>query len=247
MCTLAVAWQVDRRWPLVVAANRDERLGRAAEPWGLRQPPLGPRYAAPLDRVGGGTWIGVSARGVFAALTNHHVQGGHGFPDPRRRSRGELVVRALAHGSAAEAREALAGEDAARWNPFHLLVADGAQGFLWLYDGAESALVDLGPGLHVVTESDAEGRGPRGDLLRARWPLEPEPARLRELLVQHDPDPLAATCLHLDARDYGTRSAAVLRLAPALDASELWVAEGRPCTTPFDDRSRLLRELARAA
>jgi hypothetical protein len=36
----------------------------------------------------------------------------------------------------------------------------------------------------------------------------------------------------------------VLRLAATLDASELLVADGRPCTTPLEDRSRLLRELA---
>lgn len=246
MCTLAVAWRTDRRWPVVVAANRDERLKRAAEPWGLRESGLGPRYAAPLDRVGGGTWIGVSARGVFAGLTNHHARQG-GFPDLRRRSRGELVVQALGQESAAAARGLFAGGDAARYNPFHLLVADGAQAFLWLYDGAQAALVDLGPGLHVVTESDAEGRGPRGELVRSRWPLEPDPARLRELLVHHAPSPLEATCVHLDDHDYGTRSSSVLRLAPTLEASELWVAEGRPCITPFDDRSRLLADLARSA
>ena len=246
MCTLAVAWRTDRRWPIVVAANRDERLRRAAEPWGLREPGIGPRYAAPLDRVGGGTWIGVSARGVFAGLTNHHAPGG-GFPDHRRRSRGELVVQALGHGSAAEARAAFAAEDAVRYNPFHLLVADAEEAFLWLYDGEQAALVDLGPGLHVVTESDAEGRGPRGELVRSRWPLEPDPAQLRDLLVQHAASPRDATCIHLDEHDYGTRSSTVLRLAPALAASELWVAEGRPCITPFDDRSRLLADLARSA
>lgn len=244
MCTLAVAWRTDRRWPIVVAANRDERLRRAAEPWGLREPGLGPRYAAPLDRVGGGTWVGVSSRGVFAGLTNHYAPEG-GFPDARRRSRGELVVQALGHASAAAARDDLAGAEAARYNPFHLLVADAEQAFLWLYDGAEAVLVDLGPGLHVVTEHDAEGRGPRGELVRARWPLQSEPARLRELLTHHAASPREATCLHLDDRDYGTRSSAVLRLAPALEASELWAAEGRPCTTPFDDRSQLLVELAR--
>ncbi|HVI73489.1 MAG TPA: NRDE family protein [Anaeromyxobacteraceae bacterium] len=244
MCTLAVAWRTDRRWPIVVAANRDERLRRAAEPWGLREHGLGPRYAAPLDRVGGGTWIGVSARGVFAGLTNHHATEG-GFPDPRRRSRGEIVVQALGHARAAEARAAFAVADAARYNPFHLLVADAEAAFLWLYDGAETALIDLGPGLHVVTEQDAEGRGARGDFVRSRWPIDSDLARLRELLAHHAPSPREAVCIHLDERDYGTRSSSVIRLAPSLQASELWVSEGRPCTTPFDDRSQLLADLAR--
>jgi len=47
-----------------------------------------------------------------------------------------------------------------------------------------------------------------------------------------------------DDPSYGTRSAAVLRLAATLAASEIHVADGRPCTTPFEDRSRLLAALA---
>jgi len=246
MCTLAVAFQTDRRWPLLVAANRDERLGRAAEGWALRESARGPRFAAPRDLVGGGTWIGVSAHGLFAALTNHHASG-PGFPDLSRRSRGELVVRALAQPDAAAAREDLAREDAARYNPFHLVVADASRAILWKYDGERAELSELGPGLHIVTESDAEERGPRAELVRARWPLDPDPARLRDVLVQHAPSPRDATCIHLDRQDYGTRSATVLRLAPALSASDLWVADGRPCTSPFEDRSDLLAALARSA
>jgi uncharacterized protein with NRDE domain len=223
MCTLAVAFQTDRRWPLLVAANRDERLGRAAQGWALREPARGPRHAAPRDLVAGGTWIGVSAAGVFAAVTNFHT--GHP-PDPARRSRGELVPRALEHATAAGAREALAALDAAAWNPFHLLVADADV---------------LGPGLHVVTESAPDDRGPRGETVRARWPLDPDPSRLRDLLAVHA-DGRAGTCIHADPV-YGTRSSTVLRLAPAVGASELFAVDGHPCEAPLEDRSRLLHAL----
>jgi hypothetical protein len=46
---------------------------------------------------------------------------------------------------------------------------------------------------------------------------------------------------------YGTRSSAVLRLAPDLAASDLFVADGRPCLAPLEDRSDLLAALARTA
>ena len=217
MCTLAVAFQVDRRWPIVVAANRDERLARAAEGWAVREPAAGPRYAAPRDVLAGGTWIGVSEAGVFAAVTNHHAPGK--ASDRARRSRGELVGRALAHRTAREARAALAVGSAAAYNPFHLLVADSAAAFLWHFDGDGGALEDLSPGLHVVTESAADGRCPRGELVRARWPVEPDPGRLRALLTVHGAG-REATCIHRGPQ-YGTRSSTVLRLAPSLDASEL--------------------------
>jgi hypothetical protein len=244
MCTLAISLGADRRWPVVVAANRDERLGRAAEGWALRATPGGVRWAGPRDAQAGGTWIGVSATGVVAALTNFHAPFDW-YPDPARRSRGELVPRALEAPSAAGAREALAPLDPSAWNPFHLVVADPGSAFLWWYDGERSGLEPLGPGLHLVTEDSPTGAGPRGDLVRTRWPLDLSPARLRELLAGHGQPPWDFPCLHLgDA--YGTRSGAILRLAPALDHSELYVADGAPCTAPFEDRSGLLAALARS-
>lgn len=246
MCTLAVALRADRRWPLVVAANRDERLGRPAAGWAVREGRAGIRHAAPGDLLAGGTWIGVSALGLFAALTNYHAPL-EWYPDPARRSRGELVGLALAARSARAAREALAAAPAERWNPFHLLVADAEGAFLWWYDGERAGVRELAPGLHVVTERSPDGSCPRGDLVRARWPVEPSVAQLRELLTVHGPAASpAATCIHGDPA-YGTRSSAILRLAVDLRASELFVADGRPCAAPHEDRSALLAELARTA
>src|SRR5574338_22292 len=180
MCTLAVAVGSDRRWPLVVAANRDERLGRPAEGWALRDGAAGIRYAAPRDLHAGGTWIGLSERGVFAGVTNYHAPAAW-YPAPERQSRGDLVPLALSAPDAEAARAALADVDAARFNPFHLVVADARSAFLWWYDGDEAHLEPLGPGLHVVTERSPHGRCPRGALhrsderldgtvRRSRWP-----------------------------------------------------------------------------
>ncbi|HEY6005778.1 MAG TPA: NRDE family protein [Anaeromyxobacter sp.] len=245
MCTLAVAFQVDRRWPVVVAANRDERMGRPSQGWALREAKSGVRYAAPGDLLAGGTWMGLSAKGVFAGLTNFHAPF-EWYPDPERRSRGEIIPLALAAPSAAAARARLAQAPAERWNPFHLLVADAQSAFLWWYDGERAALRDLSPGLHVVTERSPEGSCPRGDLVRARWPVEPDVAQLRDLLAIHAADQGSGTCIHGDPA-YGTRSSAVLRVAADLGSSELFVADGRPCVTPLEDRSALVAALARSA
>jgi uncharacterized protein with NRDE domain len=245
VCTLALAFHADRRWPLVVAANRDERLARASEDWALRAPPGATRHAAPRDSVAGGTWIGVGAAGLFAGITNFHSSPGHP-PDPTRRSRGEIVARVLGQPSAAAARELCARTEAPLYNPFHLLVADAATAFLWWFDGEGSSLEDLGPGLHVATERSPHGRDPRGEALRARWPVDPSPVRLRELLGSHALPPGPGVCVH-HGEVYGTRSSAVLRIAPALHHSELYAADGPPCTTPFEDRSDLLVALSRPA
>jgi uncharacterized protein with NRDE domain len=246
VCTLALSFQQDRRWPLIVAANRDERLGRASEGWALRAVAGGGRAAWPRDLVAGGTWIGLSARGLFAALTNYHAPADW-YPDPDRRSRGELVPLALAAPDAAAARAELAGRPAEAWNPFHLAVADARSAFLLWYDGERSGLEPLGPGLHVFTESDRTGSSPRAALVRARWPLDGDVELLHRLLAVHAadaPEPAAATCIHGDPL-YGTRSSTVLRLAPALETSELYVSEARPCLGPLEARADLVGALAR--
>lgn len=245
MCTLAVAWRTDARWPLIAAANRDERLGRPSEGWALRQGRDGVRWAGPRDVQAGGTWIGVGAQGLFAGITNYRLPSDTPS-DPGKRSRGELVARALEQRTAAEARAALASLEADRYNPFHLLVADRRSAFLWWYDGDAFAFEDLAPGLHLVTENSPYGRCPRGEMVRVRWPLDGAVPRLREILASHAEAPRTSVCIHLDPY-YGTRSAAVLRLADSLAHSEIYAADGRPCETPLEDRSALLADLFRTA
>jgi hypothetical protein len=241
VCTIAVAVAADRRWPLVAAANRDERMGRPSEGWALRDLPGGARAAAPRDAVQGGTWIGVSETGLFAAITNYHPPD-EGYPDRSRRSRGELVNRALAARSLEDARAAAEAADPHGYNPFHLVVIAGSRGFVWRYDGERAALEEVGPGLTVVTERDPRGRCSRGDWVRAHWPLDLSPPRLRELLAGHGEPPWNYPCIHLGAI-YGTRSGCILRLGQDLDRSELYVADGSPCAALFEDRSDLLATL----
>jgi hypothetical protein len=122
------------------------------------------------------------------------------------------------------------------------VVADARHALRWRFDGESAATDELAPGLHVVTERTPDGRDPRGEAVRARWPLDPSPERLAALLAAHDPAPERATCVHRDPL-YGTRSAAILRLGPSLELSELHAAEGAPCRAPWEDRSELLGAL----
>ena len=83
MCLLALAWKTDPRWPLVLAANRDEAHGRpslAAHRW-----PDAPEVLGGQDEESGGTWLGVSETGRLAAITNVREPLAN---RPARRSRG---------------------------------------------------------------------------------------------------------------------------------------------------------------
>lgn len=69
MCTLIVLHRCVTGRPLVVAANRDEFFARPAEGPAIRESQTG-RILAPRDLEAGGSWVGLSERGVFAGLTN---------------------------------------------------------------------------------------------------------------------------------------------------------------------------------
>lgn len=87
MCLIAFAIDSHPRYSLVLMANRDEFLSRETEPacfW-----PDAPHLLAGRDRQAGGTWLGVTAAGKLAAITNYR--------DPRSQvidppSRGLLVA-----------------------------------------------------------------------------------------------------------------------------------------------------------
>lgn len=90
MCLIALAYKAHPRFRLILAANRDEFTDRPARPAHFWED--APHILAGRDLRAGGTWLGVSRQGRFAAITNHR--------DLRRPlvggpSRGQLVREAL--------------------------------------------------------------------------------------------------------------------------------------------------------
>lgn len=243
MCTLVLAAHVFEGYPIVVVANRDERLDRASSP-----PSIWPGgFLAPRDDVAGGTWLGVNRAGVFVGITNRYL----GPQDPARASRGTIVAEALALGSARAIRAALAEVPATRHNAFHLVYADAQDVLATVSSGSHVAHLVLGRGIHVITERSF-GAGDdtrRLERIRDAWTRIVGPKtlgaalptldleRLSRLLTDHDEsDPFGATCIHLPGIPYGTRSGAALAIAAdrgaGVQSRMLW-AEGPPCTTPF--------------
>ncbi len=153
MCTLiAIHRRVPGR-PLVIAANRDEYLDRPAEGPAVRATRVG-RVLAPLDLQAGGTWLGLNEQGVFAALTNLPTAD----LDPQRVSRGEVVLDALAAGTAEAAAQRLEGLPTGAYNPFNLFVADAETAHVIAYrDRPEARQLDAG--VHVIGNVEATGPG----------------------------------------------------------------------------------------
>jgi uncharacterized protein with NRDE domain len=161
MCLIVLGWKVLAATPLLLAANRDEfhhRPTAAAEFWSDH-----PTLLAGRDLEAGGTWMGVTETGRFAAVTN--------FRDPAQtapaaRSRGELAVNFLAADLSAEGylrQVALAAEDYAGFN---LLVGDSEE--LWYYSNrlAGESAKPLSPGIYGLSNERLDTPWPK--LLRAR-------------------------------------------------------------------------------
>src|ERR1700722_1741674 len=116
-----MAFGLDPDAPLVVGANRDERLARPATAMGVLRE-SGPRILGGRDEVAGGTWLAVNSDGLVAGLTNRPMPDG---PDPTKRSRGELPLALALHRRADDAvGEFLKNIRPAEYNPAWFLVGD---------------------------------------------------------------------------------------------------------------------------
>lgn len=152
MCIVLFAWQVHDKHPLLVAANRDEFHHRPAEAARWRGDLL-----CGLDLAAGGTWLGVSRAGRFAAVTNYREPIADRLPG--NRSRGMLPMGFLE--SELAPLEYLQGlqADQQEYGGFNLLVSDGRQ-LAWMSNrGAEPQLV--APGIHALSNGQLDTDWPK--------------------------------------------------------------------------------------
>ncbi len=234
MCTVVLLIRPGHVWPLVLAANRDEVLSR---PW---LPPAAywpeqPDVTAGRDRLGGGTWMGVNTRGVMAAVLNRPGSLG---PAAGKRSRGELPLLALTHGSASDAAAAITALNAGAWRSFNLVLADRT-GALFVrglgYGRAEAA--SLVPGLHMVTAHDPDDpESPRVAMHLARFRTAPPPEPGNWRAWQHilsDRSGDAGEQINVVPRGgFGTVCSSLLAL-PKQGPPEWLFAAGPPHEAPF--------------
>lgn len=91
MCLAALSVGQHRRYRFVLAANRDEILARPAARIGWWLPDHGgPAVLGGRDLQGGGSWLGLSAAGRLALVTNVRQPGI--VTDPAAPSRGGIVT-----------------------------------------------------------------------------------------------------------------------------------------------------------
>jgi uncharacterized protein with NRDE domain len=149
MCLVAFAIGASDRWPLVIAANRDEFLARPTLPLARWQTASGQEIISGRDLRAGGTWMGMTPGGRIAFLTNVRQAG----PEAAPRSRGELVTRWLegtsdATGFVAELEKAEGG--GAAFGGFNLVLGD-LKSKVWTWVTNKSVLLSEGATLYAQT------------------------------------------------------------------------------------------------
>jgi len=240
VCTITLAWQLFEAAPVIVAANRDEALGRPSEPPAKRE--WEQTVVAPKDAEAAGTWIGYNEHGVLVALTNRWT----GEKKDGDRSRGLLVRDALGYESAEDAIRYVERDlDTRTYEGFNLLAVDRTSALLVEYDGIQRVR-NLDPGVHVIVNVGADGnyeiparREDAGieqaeNASRLREALTPEPGetgtewldRASAAISDHE----YGVCLHRDG--FGTRSSSLLFLGD--DDVSYQYADGPPCRTPYE-------------
>lgn len=225
MCLIAWRWQPADKTPLVLLANRDEFYARPTR--GLTQWPGSPVIAG-QDLEGGGTWLGMTASGRVAALTNYR--------DPEmmvagRPSRGALVQGFLESTLDAAAFLVELGKYAAQYNPFNLLVFDGKTLAGCESRGEDYRPILLAPGVGCLSNADFDSTWPKVTRLREALAdaLSEEEAtdfKLLSLLENREvaPDALlpatgialeferALSAAFISLPGYGTRASTIVRV-----------------------------------
>lgn len=179
MCLLIFAHKIYPGYPLVLAANRDEFYVRETATsafWAEH-----PNVLAGKDLRAGGTWMGISRQGRFAAITNYR--------DPAAtkaapRSRGELTLGFLTASMSPPLFLSEIGKRASEYAGFNLLLGDGEQ--LWHFSNrgevggyTPNSPEMLQPGLYGLSNAS----------LNTPWPkVELGKQRLAQLMDRPPPD-----------------------------------------------------------
>ena len=202
MCLILLAFKVHQKYPLIVAANRDEYFARptsAAHYWMDHPNIFGGR-----DLQERGTWMGVTATGRFAAVANWSRNNERASD---YRSRGELVREfLLAEDKSLEYVRSIPYSD---YRGCNLIVYDGVDLAFW--SNHENFFTKFDPGYHVLTNANLDNNSPRAKSGLSQFKqlaTKHETNSLLELLGPKKPSQ-DNDCFVL-GDTYGTRSSTIL-------------------------------------
>ena len=173
MCLIVIANNVHPKYNLIFAANRDEfynRPSEQAEFWKEH-----PDLLAGKDLQAGGTWMGITKQGKFAAITNYRDLKNHRNHAP---SRGNLTLDFLINDISPEEYYNRLTPTLNDFNGFNLILGNVDE--LFYFSNKAEGLQKLERDIHGISNA----------ILDTPWPkVEKSKRHLQSLIQQEDTNP----------------------------------------------------------
>lgn len=170
MCLIVFANNTHPKYKLLFAANRDEFYNRPSEQadyWTEH-----PALLAGKDLQAGGTWMGITKQGRFAAITNFRDLKNHKTDAP---SRGNLTLDFLVNDITPEEYFNKLKSTLTNYNGFNLIL--GSVDELYYFSNKTEELQKLESGIHGISNA----------VLDTPWPkVEKSKRHLKSLIQQED-------------------------------------------------------------
>lgn len=173
MCLIVFANNYHPKYKLIFAANRDEFYNRPSSAAGFWKE--NSEILAGRDLQAGGTWMGITKKGKFAAITNFRDLKNHRNDAP---SRGKLTADFLANHFHPEEYYGFLKSDLNKFNGFNLILGNIDE--LYYFSNKNEELKKLEPGIHGISNA----------VLNTPWPkVEKSKKQLKALLGQNEIHP----------------------------------------------------------
>ncbi|MGZ3596667.1 MAG: NRDE family protein [Syntrophales bacterium] len=172
MCLIILSYKAHDRYPLILAANRDEFYERPSAPVSLWDDAVGVVAGRDLQR--GGTWLGIRKTGSLAVLTNYREPTPFGRNAP---SRGWLVRDFLLSEEDPESYIETIAASKDQYNGFSIIIGDLNRLF---YFSNRGEMRELSPGLYGLSNR----------VLDTTWPKTERAKKAMKLLLSSKDHPL---------------------------------------------------------
>lgn len=154
MCLIVFAFKHHPKYPLILAGNRDEfyaREARQAHFWDTN-----PEMLAGKDLRAGGTWLGVSKKGEYGAITNYRD-----FYNPKEgeRSRGEIISNLLTDERPQNVKISELMQRAHHYSGFNFLSGDSKN--LFYSNNIDGDKEEVEPGIHGLSNAFLDTSWPK--------------------------------------------------------------------------------------
>lgn len=153
MCLILLALHVVPNRPWLMLGNRDEYHGRPSAP--AAQWNDAPHVYGGRDLEAAGSWLAVSDRGRFAAVTNVRA----GSPIRGKRSRGALVSDFVRSVESAQAYAETIAATRTEFGPFNFVAGDAES--VWAASSLSEKAWPFERGIHVLSNGPPHPRWPK--------------------------------------------------------------------------------------